>query len=558
MLLSSCILLSTLIAPRALAQGPIVSLDYGAFQGAADGSFSKFLGIPFSEPPARFELPRLPVTPLQGTQDATSYAPVCPQQYPTTDAPISEDSLAYAGLKLDVFTPSSATSASNLPVLVWIHGGAWELGTSADQDPRPLVEHAISRNAPIVVVTPNYRLSALGFLGGREVANAGISNLGLRDQIVALEWVQKYISQFGGDPGKVVISGGSAGAISSTLLMLENNQLDTASLPFRGIFTLSGAMLPATTLTGPSAQSMYDALVSANGCSGAADTLGCLRAVPLAAFQSTVQAGPGVFSQTSLSPYANWFPLIDGDVIVRKPWESVRMGRFARIPIMTGSSDDEGTLFSLSNTDITQVNEVLYRAADFSPEPTASSSITSLPTIFQTQLQARSLNSEPYILTILLDNVGIRLALVSYRLPILSPEYKRLAAFQGDYFLIGARRYFLEHAAGTQNTWSWLNKRGKLLNGFLGAQHGSDSNIWFPPALTVDHVGADYLINFVNTLNPNDSPTTVNATGNFWPQWKPDTRELLLFSDLLQVELTTDDFRAPAMAYLADVVLKQS
>src|SRR5262249_59749356 len=129
------------------------------------------------------------------------------------EAPMDEDCLF-----LNVWTP--ATDGARRPVMVWIHGGAFTIGSGSQ---RAFDSATLARRGDAVIVTINYRLGALGFLRlsetaiGRELPTSG--NEGLLDQIPALQWVRREIARFGGDPGKLTIFAESAGSISSTLLL---------------------------------------------------------------------------------------------------------------------------------------------------------------------------------------------------------------------------------------------------------------------------------------------------------------------------------------------------
>ncbi|KAJ6543584.1 carotenoid ester lipase precursor [Mycena vulgaris] len=532
-----------LLAPAALAGAPVVSLQYGTFRGAVDGNLSTFLGVPFAQPAysTRFALPKAP-TLFHNVQNATTFGAACPQQafspipisIPLPTSPqVSEDCLT-----LNVFKPSTAGPHSKLPVLVWIYGGGFEIGKSADTDVRPLVERSVVAGEPIIVVTPNYRVSAFGFLAGKEAGDAGISNLGLRDQIFALEWVQKHIAAFGGDPTRVVIGGPSAGAISAGFLLLSNKRFQPTEL-FRGAFMLSGS--PFTTGTVADGQPDYDGLVAANNCTGSADTLECLRRIPFDVFMASVNQTTNLFSFSSLQNI--WRPRVDGDVVVHDPLVSVTRGLYAKIPIMTGDSDDEGTEFSLSTTNITTNEEFMsYIHSNYLPSATPAQ-IAKISALYPDDPTQGS----PF-------DTGIANAL--------TPEFKRLAAFQGDYVFIGARRFFLQHASATQNTWSWLNKRGKSTP-LIGAFHGSDVPIWFPAANSSDTFGMDALINFINTLDPNRSSAPHNKTPPvFWPKWKTPSSNgstsLLTFSDPGLVNVTAENFRVEAMKFLFSLILNEA
>ncbi|KAJ7921736.1 sterol esterase [Mycena leptocephala] len=531
----------------ARAEAPIVSLQYGIFQGASEGDLSTFRGVPFAQPAVRFSLPQAPKL-LHGVQNATTFSPACPQQPLSPSFPITlpdEGAVSEDCLKLNVFAPRSASPHSKFPVLVWIYGGGFEIGNSPDTEVRTVVERSIAIGEPIIIVTPNYRISAYGFLGGKEVGDNGISNLGLRDQIFALEWVQEHIAAFGGDPSRVVIGGPSAGAISAAMLLLYNKRFEPTAL-FRGAFMLSGS--PITTGSIADGQPHYDGLVAANNCTGSRDTLECLRRVPFDAFKATVDNTPNVFSFSSIQNV--WRPRVDGEIIVQDPLISVSNGLYAKIPIMTGDTDDEGTLFAFSTTNITTNDEYLgYIHSNFFPK-SAPAQIAELAILYPDDPTQGS----PF-------DTGAANQF--------TPQFKRLAAFQGDYLFIGARRFFLEHASKTQNAWSWLNKRGKSTP-LVGAAHASDIGIWFPPANATDFVPVDALgksinssqLNFVNTLDPNRSSGMRNTSAVFWPKWNAPSSDgspsLLTLSDPGVVSVTSENFRIDAIRFLFGLLLKEA
>ncbi|KAJ7706553.1 hypothetical protein B0H16DRAFT_1635314 [Mycena metata] len=193
---------------------------------------------------------------------------------------------------------------------------------------------------------------------------------------------------------------------------------------------------------------------------------------------------------------------------------------------MTGDLDDEGTLFSLSNTNITTDEFVGYIHSKGHIHPTLGSPFgTGLTNHF-------------------------------------TPQFKRLAAFQGDYVFNGTRRFFLQHTSKTQNTWSWLGKRGKSTP-VLGASDGNEVDIWFPSANSTDFAGVDALINFINTLDPNHSGTKANASQTvFWPKWNTSTSDgspsHLTFSDPDVVNVTSENFRVDVMQFLLGLLLKEA
>ncbi|KAG8682358.1 hypothetical protein FRC08_015011 [Ceratobasidium sp. 394] len=195
--LFSILLLSTKVLTAS------VTLDYGTFVGTDNytsdsgstlsNALTAYLGIPYAAPPTgqlRYAYPQ-PSLKRTTTTSATAYGPTC-MQAGTGD--MSEDCLS-----LNVFVPIGTTQMSRLPVVVWIHGGAFNSGSG-----RGFVASLVS-NSPtkIIGVSINYRLGAFGFLSSKITHNAGLLNIGLYDQVSAIQWVNKYISLFGGDPGQV-------------------------------------------------------------------------------------------------------------------------------------------------------------------------------------------------------------------------------------------------------------------------------------------------------------------------------------------------------------------
>ncbi|KAF7342343.1 Carboxylic ester hydrolase [Mycena venus] len=525
-----------LVPDFATADSSTVSLSYGTFRGFVSGNLTQFLGVPFARA-ARFQVPEEPEL-LRGLQNATSFGPACPQQalspqpvfVPTTYPSISEDCLT-----LNVFKPTVTEPTARLPVLVWIYGGGFQIGNSRDIDVPPVVERSIDIGEPILVVTPNYRLSALGFLAGKEAQAAGISNLGLRDQISALKWVQKHISAFGGDPNRVVIGGLSAGAVSASFLSLNNNQ--NSNVLFRGAFLQSGHAFYAPPLS--AGQFDYDELVAANNCTASNDTLECLRRVPFESFMATVNKTADFFSYRSIN--LTWGPRVDGDVIVRDPWVSISRGSYAKIPVMTGLCDDEGTYVSSS----LPRTRLAHNFLDY---------------VHSNYLPATSQDQMAQISHLYPDDPTQGSPFGTGTDNQLTPEFKRVAAFQGDLSFTSPRRFFLEHASSTQNVWGWVNKRGKSTNGPLGAFHASDTPIWYTTNETT--VGIDAMTNFINTLDPNCHAKHLTAnTSIFWPKWNTPSSSgsssLLTFTDA-GINITAENFRLEAIEFLNDLRLEEA
>ena len=191
---------------------PVVRTGNGALCGRVVDGVCTFLGVPYAAPP--FGANRLrrpaPVEPWSGVRDATAFGPEPPQVLP----PLVTAAVPYRiggadCLNLNVWTPDPG--AAGLPVMVWIQGGMFEVGSTASYDGTRFARDGV------VCVVVNWRPGADGFL----FLDDGEANLGLQDQVAALEWVRDNIDAFGGDPGNVTVFGESAGAMSiGTLLAM--------------------------------------------------------------------------------------------------------------------------------------------------------------------------------------------------------------------------------------------------------------------------------------------------------------------------------------------------
>src|SRR6185437_4026446 len=231
-------------ASRALAaaeRGAIANPPAGRLQGALEGNLRVFKGIPYARPPVgalRWKPPR-PLPRWTGVRHATGFGPACFQPdnsfvsvYIGQPMPMSEDCLT-----LNIWAPADAHDA---PVFFWIYGGALWGGASRD----PLYDGTRLAERGVVVVSINYRLGVLGWLAHPQLSAEsplGISgNYGLLDQIAALQWVQRNIAAFGGDPANVTLIGQSAGAMSI-------NDLQASPLAkglFARVIGFSGSTLP--------------------------------------------------------------------------------------------------------------------------------------------------------------------------------------------------------------------------------------------------------------------------------------------------------------------------
>jgi para-nitrobenzyl esterase len=308
----------------------LVRTELGPLHGQLEGTTREFLGIPYAKPPVgtlRFA-PPLPADPWLGTFDATQFGDACPQQDPAL-AP--QQMQSENCLTLNVYAPSAATQP--LPVMVFIHGGAFVSGGSSQYDAKAL------SGTRVVVVTLNYRLGVLGFFSHpaldatRPDAPAGSD--GLRDQELALRWVHDHIAAFGGDPKNVTLFGESAGAISACLHWVSPT---SSALAQRFIIESGACTSDAYAVQDKSEANALGRDLSEALCPDATDVLGCLREKSV---EELVQWGVtrGQFG-------AGWRPTLEGPGgILPDTVEHLIASSAALAPIIIGTNAREWGLF---------------------------------------------------------------------------------------------------------------------------------------------------------------------------------------------------------------------
>jgi len=297
-----------------------------------------YLGIPYAQPPVgqlRFQ-PPLPVNDLYDDFKAFNYGAMCPQKDITKNT--GEVSGEEDCLTLNIFI--KATNDTKLkPIMVFIHGGAFVIGSSETYDPTPLVRE------DVIVVTLNYRLGALGFLHfGNDVAPG---NLGLRDQIQALKWIKMMSIYFGGDSSKITIFGESAGAISCHALTMSPKAygLISAAIYESGTMLISREDFK-TSKTYRAAQGIAGHF----NCSSTNydyNMLECLQQVSVEDLVSSasVDAPTGLAEEDDSTA---WFPFVDmhsrDPVLPIDSLTAMKNGYFNHVPIMTGTVLNDGGL----------------------------------------------------------------------------------------------------------------------------------------------------------------------------------------------------------------------
>ena len=318
---------------------PVVRTVYGTVRGQVSDGVASFKGIPYAAPPFGPRRMRPPVRPgaWEGVRDVTAYGPTVPKPpYPRPyDELLPEPVIAGDDcLNLNVWTPDPGRVG--LPVMVWVHGGAFVNGSGA------VAQYAgdcFARDG-VVCVTINYRLGCEGFLFLDDIS----PNRGLLDQIAALEWVQENIAAFGGDPGNVTIFGESAGAMSVTTLL----SMPAADGLFRRAIAQSGAghhVLPADTARVVSAELARRLSVAPTREGFASVPVDRLVSEQAQLSQDiALNPDPSRWREVAANMMA-FEPVVDGQILPARPIDGITAGNGHDVDLLVGTNRDEHRLF---------------------------------------------------------------------------------------------------------------------------------------------------------------------------------------------------------------------
>ncbi len=326
-----------------------VSTQQGKLEGDDQGGLLVFKGIPFAAPPvgARRWLPPEEPASWTGVRDARRFGAVAPQNklmLTALSAMVVDGEQSEDCLTLNVWTP--ALDGKRRPVMVWIHGGAFTIGSGSQS----LYDGSVlARRGDVVLVTVNYRLGPLGFLRLAEVTGGKIpasGSEGMLDQVAALEWVRDNIAEFGGDPGNVTIFGESAGGMSvGTLLAMP---------AARGLFHKAIPQSGACHTGAPVARANRTAERVLSKLRVQAGDAAAIRALTPAQLLTGTLLDDGVTADPELG--MAYQPVIDGTFVPRAAIEMVADGSASGVAVMVGSTLEEWKLFSLMDPSLAKLD----------------------------------------------------------------------------------------------------------------------------------------------------------------------------------------------------------
>lgn len=447
---------------------PTVVTKFGQLSGVVEADSKVFRGIPYAQPPVgelRWQLPRQP-TPWEGVRRAATFGSICPQKGASGTA--SEDCLT-----LNVAAPMAATSASKLPVLVWMHGGGFVSGSGSSDTYSAELWNANG----IVLVTLNYRLGAMGFFAHPALDGENGVNYGLMDMVAALEWVQGNIEGFGGDTDRVTIGGLSAGAMAVNMLMVTPRA--------KGLF--SGAIAHSGYGTWPLPRTQSKALSSEFS---SAEFLAGKIVKRAMATESDNDVSRSELNAIGAEQFTNaidgfHLPIVDGKTLSEESAILFARGQQRSVPFISGGSSYDGSVFPY---------------AALSPE-----SVLSLAG--KQSNQVRDLWKSDYEIS---DSLGIRRFFGDMRY-----------LFSGSYH---TRQMIHVKQPGYLYLYDYVppNKRGE----WSGARHGSElyglfNDITNEVAISMRR----YWVNFIKTGNPNEKGQLI------WPVVGDGHLEWMVFGD---------------------------
>ncbi|KAJ7639770.1 extracellular triacylglycerol lipase precursor [Mycena polygramma] len=510
-----------------------------------------FGGIPFAEAPKeslRFLPPVLKTELPAGEFNASAFGYACLQLGMSTED-MSEDCLT-----VNVFRPSNLPADASLPVMFWAYGGGFVGGSAGQYDASEIVAQSVNRGTPIIYVSFNYRLGPLGFPQSSEAFQKGSLNLGIHDQMACLQWVQRFIAKFGGDPSKVrhlrslfdtdtnsvqvTLAGQSSGAtVMSAILFLR----DISGLARAAIFE-SGSAATAGVFPADRGESDWQNFVggvpSCNAVQNTSNTLACLQN----ANSTELLSGWSAATAKTRMLYP-WAPALDGPdgLLSTLPSVTISQGNWSCRQFIAGTNLDEGTRFTPDVAfDGESIDELII--ASFSPPFDSLSNLeAAAQKILQLYPNVTALGS-PF-------NTGNETFGKS-------SQYKRASAIEGDIAFQAQRRFLTQTVAALGlKSFSYLFTQPQMQSS-LGISHGSELPFVYGDVgptgssdRSLSSVMMDYWISFVTSLDPND------GLGNERPMWASYTSDNAVVMQLNGENMTMipDDYRKDEIEYLVSI-----
>jgi len=412
----------------------VPQLDSGPISGTLDGGVWTYLGIPYAEPPVgelRWKEPQ-PVASWEDVLACDDFGPACPQPawpYEVLSEEMDVGATSEDCLYLNVWTPAESPDES-LPVMVWIHGGAFVTGAGS----LPVYNGRNLAEQGVVVVNFNYRLGPFGFLAlpelSQESPNGVSGNYGMLDQIAALKWVQENIDVFGGDPDNVTIFGESAGGASVCDLMAS----PLAGGLFAGAIVESGGFMDFG-MPSDEGGTLKDAEVIGNkiardlGTSTADDVLAAMREVtPEALLEAASE-------QTNALGMMNMGPVVDGWFLTDAPSAVFAAGEQQDVPLLIGTNANEGAYFTPDSLTQQQYEVVLnFIYGEYADEVYAlfpADTPEQVKPAFSALLTQMGFAAGSKYAAACMANVGAPVYLYKFTMTNSDPELQPLGAFHG-------------------------------------------------------------------------------------------------------------------------------
>ncbi|PIL26547.1 hypothetical protein GSI_12305 [Ganoderma sinense ZZ0214-1] len=519
-------LLLSLVPWAAHAAVPTVEVSgtsiIGTTQASADNVTVEFFGgIPFAQPPIgelRFASPVEVDSLGVSTFNATAFGAPCVQ--PDVDG-VSEDCLT-----LNVYRPSESLLSNETlaPVMLWIYGGGFAGGVTSVYTANNIIAQSVLRETPVLYVSINYRVGPFGFPQGTEAGQLGAVNLGLRDQLAAISWVQKHISAFGGDPTKITLFGQSAGSISIGHLLL-NAGLENYGV--RGVIMESGSAGTLPLFNASRRDLLWDAFAAnVSTCAGVlrGSTFPCLRNASASDLLTSWESAISVFPDPFL-----FVPVLDGPtgLIPDLPSTQLAAGGIPKIPFIAGTVLDEGTAFVPQQlASITDLFNFVLDAV--SPYPQTLTTPVQEDVVALLGLYSGDPDSD-------LDGSPFGTGNETFGA---GAQYKLAAAMFGDMAFQAPRRAWMQAAAAAgvpAYGYLFADQNAAAADPSLGVHHGAE----VPYVYEFSYVGAanpdsglvaramvDYWVSFVASGTPNDGKGLARTV---WPQYESDNQVPIQF-----------------------------